>query len=54
MSVAATINLYDAASGGTVEIDASELGGATASFQQIQVCVDGSPLTMYVLGTTPS
>jgi len=48
-----SVELYDADSGGTVDMDASETGGYAISFQQIQVCVDGNPQTMYVLGSAP-
>lgn len=47
-----SVNLYDAGSGNSVEIDAS-VPGVDISFQQIQVCVDGSAMTMWVLGSEP-
>jgi hypothetical protein len=47
-----SVNLYDTGSGINVEIDAS-VPTQDISFQQIQVCVSGSAMTMWVLGSQP-
>jgi hypothetical protein len=48
-----SVELYDADSGGSVDMDASATEGHAISFVQVAVCVDGSAMTMVVLGSEP-